>query len=75
MTSIKTLHSREIIDSRGRPTVECEIILEDGSNGLASVPSGASTGAYEAHELRDGLIDYSGRGVTKAVSIINTEIN
>ena len=75
MISIKTLHSREIIDSRGRPTVECEIILEDGSNGLASVPSGASTGSLEATELRDRNPDrYKGAGVLKAVRNINTDL-
>ena len=54
MGKIKNIHGREILDSRGNPTVECDILLEDGSFGRASVPSGASTGVHEALELRDG---------------------
>jgi enolase len=65
---------REILDSRGNPTVEVEVILEDGSLGRAGVPSGASTGAHEAHELRDGGTRYMGKGVLKAVEAVNGEI-
>ena len=73
---IKTVHGREILDSRGNPTVEVDVILENGVRGRASVPSGASTGILEAHELRDGdKSRYLGRGVLKAVSSVNTEIN
>src|SRR2546430_6452953 len=73
--AIRTVHAREILDSRGRPTVEVDAILDDGSLGRASVPSGASTGAAEAHELRDGdLARYAGLGVRKAVANVNGEI-
>ena len=75
MTNIKNITGRQIFDSRGNPTIEVDVILENNIIGRAAVPSGASTGAYEAHELRDELNDYFGRGVTKAVSNINTEIN
>lgn len=72
---IKSVHAREILDSRGNPTVEADIVLEDGSFGRASVPSGASTGVHEALELRDGDIKrYGGKGVKKAVENINTKI-
>src|SRR5438132_8627325 len=72
---ISHLHAREILDSRGNPTVEVEVILEDGATGRAAVPSGASTGAYEAVELRDGdKKRYLGRGTTKAVSNVNDTI-
>ena len=75
MTAIVDIMAREILDSRGNPTVEVDVALEDGSLGRASVPSGASTGAYEAVELRDGDKQrYSGLGVTKAVDSVNTEI-
>jgi len=75
MTAIIDLHGREILDSRGNPTVEVDVLLEDGSFGRAAVPSGASTGAYEAVELRDGDKDrYLGKGVLKAVDGINGEI-
>ena len=74
MTAIIDVHGREILDSRGNPTVEVEITLEDGSFGRAAVPSGASTGAYEAHELRDGGQRYGGKGVLGAVDAVNTEI-
>ena len=75
MNRIYKIHGREILDSRGNPTVEAEVCLEDGSFGRASVPSGASTGIYEACELRDGDPGrYSGKGVSKAVENINTEI-
>ena len=66
---------REILDSRGNPTVEVEVYLEDGTMGRAAVPSGASTGIYEACELRDGDKGrYNGKGVEKAVENVNTEI-
>ncbi|MGB3724109.1 MAG: phosphopyruvate hydratase [Pacificimonas sp.] len=75
MTAILDIHAREILDSRGNPTVEVEILLEDGSQGRAAVPSGASTGAYEAVELRDGdKTRYLGKGVLKAVEAVNGEI-
>ena len=67
MASIEFVGAREILDSRGNPTVEVEVILDDGSEGRAAVPSGASTGAFEAVELRDGESRYGGKGVTKAV--------
>ncbi|TWJ09980.1 phosphopyruvate hydratase [Altererythrobacter ishigakiensis] len=75
MTTIIDLHGREILDSRGNPTVEVDVLLEDGSFGRAAVPSGASTGAHEAVELRDGdKRRYKGKGVLKAVDAVNTEI-
>ncbi len=75
MTAITHIHAREIIDSRGNPTVEVDVGLEDGSFGRAAVPSGASTGSMEALELRDGdKKRYSGKGVLKAVNNVNGEI-
>ena len=75
MKRILSVKGREILDSRGNPTVEAEVLLEDGSVGRASVPSGASTGIYEACELRDGEPGrYLGKGVSKAVQHVNTEI-
>jgi enolase len=75
MTAIIDIIGREILDSRGNPTVEVDVILEDGSSGRAAVPSGASTGAHEAVELRDGdKKRYLGKGVTKAVAAVNGEI-
>ncbi len=75
MTAIVDIIGREILDSRGNPTVEVEVALEDGSKGRAAVPSGASTGAHEAVELRDGDNSrYSGKGVRKAVDAVNGEI-
>ena len=74
MTEIADIHAREILDSRGNPTVEVDVLLEDGSMGRAAVPSGASTGAYEAVELRDGGERYLGKGVAKAVAAVNDEI-
>ena len=71
---IQNVIGREILDSRGNPTVEVEVILENGVMGRASVPSGASTGIYEAHELRDGDSRYLGKGVSKAVENIRKEI-
>jgi enolase len=73
--NIKSIKAREILDSRGNPTIEAEVLLADGSRGVASVPSGASTGKYEAVELRDGDRNrYRGLGVLKAVSNVNNEI-
>ena len=75
MSAIVDIIGREVIDSRGNPTVECDVLLESGSMGRAAVPSGASTGSREAIELRDGDTDrYFGKGVLKAVENINTEI-
>jgi enolase len=74
MTAIIDIVGRQIFDSRGNPTVEVDVVLETGAMGRAAVPSGASTGAHEAHELRDGGDQYGGKGVTKAVEAINTEI-
>jgi len=75
MTAIIDIHAREILDSRGNPTVEVDVTLESGAMGRAMVPSGASTGAYEAVELRDGdKARYLGKGVQKAVENVNTEI-
>jgi enolase len=75
MTAIIDIHGREILDSRGNPTVEVDVLLEDGSFGRAAVPSGASTGAHEAVELRDGdKSRYLGKGVTKAVAAVNGDI-
>src|SRR5437667_413809 len=75
MTAIVDIIGREILDSRGNPTVEVDVVLEDGSIGRAAVPSGASTGAHEAVELRDGdKARYLGKGVTKAVGAVNGEI-
>ena len=75
MTAIIDIHAREILDSRGNPTVEVDVLLEDGSFGRAAVPSGASTGAHEAVELRDGDPSrYLGKGVLRAVHAVNTEI-
>jgi len=75
MTAIIDIHGREILDSRGNPTVEVDVLLEDGSFGRAAVPSGASTGAHEAVELRDGdKSRYLGKGVLKAVDAVNGEI-
>src|SRR5215472_9657120 len=75
MTAIVDIIGREILDSRGNPTVEVDVILADGSRGRAAVPSGASTGAHEAVELRDGeKARYLGKGVRNAVEAVNGEI-
>src|SRR6202161_3958210 len=75
MTAIIDIAAREILDSRGNPTVEVDVTLEDGSMGRAAVPSGASTGAHEAVELRDGdKRRFGGKGVTKAVESVNRDI-
>ncbi|ART93946.1 enolase [Zymomonas mobilis] len=75
MTAIVSIHGRQVVDSRGNPTVEVDVTLEDGSFGRAAVPSGASTGVHEAVELRDGdKTRWGGKGVTKAVHAVNNEI-
>ncbi|HEY1704906.1 MAG TPA: phosphopyruvate hydratase [Trebonia sp.] len=74
MASIEAVHARQILDSRGNPTVEVEVVLDDGSHGIAGVPSGASTGAFEAVELRDGGAEYGGKSVVNAVTAVNEEI-
>src|SRR3974377_1569083 len=75
MTQIEFVHAREILDSRGNPTLEVEVTLEDGSWGRAAVPSGASTGIHEALELRDGdKYRYGGKGVLNAVENVNAAI-
>ena len=74
MTAIVDIHAREILDSRGNPTVEVDVILESGAEGRAAVPSGASTGAHEAVELRDGGKRFGGKGVQKAVQAVNDDI-
>src|SRR5437016_3714221 len=74
MTAIADIIGREVLDSRGNPTVEVDVLLADGSLGRAIVPSGASTGAHEAVELRDGGIRYGGKGVQNAVAAVNGEI-
>src|SRR6476620_8287249 len=74
MTAITDIIGREILDSRGNPTVEVDVLLEDGTRGRAAVPSGASIGAHEAVELRDGDKGrYLGKGVTRAVEAVNGE--
>ncbi|MBE2318859.1 phosphopyruvate hydratase [Solirubrobacter sp. CPCC 204708] len=74
MSQIESVHARQILDSRGNPTVEVEVTLRSGAHGRAAVPSGASTGEFEATELRDGGDAYMGKGVTKAVANVNGEI-
>src|SRR6202042_420599 len=74
LSSIDAIHARQILDSRGNPTIEVEVVLDDGILGRAAVPSGASTGAFEAVELRDGGDEYGGKAVTKAVQGIIDEI-
>src|SRR6056297_3408689 len=75
MSTIIDIHAREILDSRGNPTVEVDVTLEDGSMGRAAVPSGASTGVHEAVEKRDGdAARYKGKGVLDAVASVNGEI-
>ena len=71
---IDTIMAREVLDSRGNPTVEAEVLLEGGAIGRSIVPSGASTGAHEAHELRDGGNRYLGKGVLQAVNHIEENI-
>ena len=74
MADIMHVFAREILDSRGNPTVEAEVVLDDGAHGRAGVPSGASTGEHEAHELRDGGERYLGKGVLQAVENVNEVI-
>src|SRR6478752_2243252 len=74
MSGIIEIKARQILDSRGNPTVEADVTLESGILGRAAVPSGASTGSHEAVELRDGGSEYGGKAVTKAVNFVNTEI-
>src|SRR5436853_7595096 len=74
MTAIVDIIGREILDSRGNPTVEVDVVLEGGAKGRAAVPSGASTGAHEAVELRDGGARFGGKGVRVAVEHVNREI-
>ncbi len=75
MSAITDVHAREILDSRGNPTVEVDVVLESGAFGRFAVPSGASTGAHEAVELRDGdKSRYGGKGVLKAVEAVNSEL-
>src|SRR5688500_16958187 len=74
MSQIETVHARQILDSRGNPTVEVEIALRSGATGRAAVPSGASTGEFEATELRDGGDAYLGKGVSQAVGNVNGEV-
>ncbi len=71
MSTIQKIHAREILDSRGNPTIECEIVLDSGKKAWSSVPSGASTGVHEAHELRDGESRMNGKGVRKAIENIH----
>jgi enolase len=74
VSAISSIHARQILDSRGNPTVEVEVTLESGARGLAAVPSGASTGEFEAVELRDGGKAWAGKGVSRAVAHVNGEI-
>jgi enolase len=74
VSQIETVHARQILDSRGNPTVEVDVVLRSGAHGRAAVPSGASTGEFEATELRDGGDAWGGKGVTKAVQNVNGEI-
>ena len=74
MSEIETVHARQILDSRGNPTVEVDVVLRSGAHGRAAVPSGASTGEFEATELRDGGTAWGGKGVTQAVANVNGEI-
>src|SRR3984893_16877661 len=74
LSSIEAIHARQVLDSRGNPTVEVEVVLDDGTLGRAIVPSGASTGAFEAVERRDGGAEYGGKGVTGAVQAVIDQI-
>src|SRR3954466_11979558 len=74
MSAIERVHARQILDSRGNPTVEAEVYLSSGASGRAAVPSGASTGEFEAVELRDGGAAWAGKGVSGGVSNVNGEI-
>src|SRR5918998_3959355 len=74
MGAIEQIHARQILDSRGNPTVEVDVRLDSGAQGSAAVPSGASTGEFEATELRDGGDEWMGKGVSKAVANVNDDI-
>ena len=74
MSEIDRVHGRQILDSRGNPTVEVDVVLRSGAAGRAAVPSGASTGEFEAVELRDGGEDWAGKGVSQAVGNVNGEL-
>src|SRR4051812_10226048 len=74
MSTIADIRAREILDSRGNPTVEVDVVLDSGALGRAAVPSGASTGVHEAVELRDGDAAFAGKGVARAVANVNGEI-
>src|SRR5204863_9825460 len=74
LSQIRQTHARQVLDSRGNPTIEVEVTLASGAGGRAAVPSGASTGEFEAVELRDGGEAYGGKGVTKAVANVNGEL-
>ena len=74
MSTISSINGRQVLDSRGNPTVEAEVVLDSGASGWAAVPSGASTGEFEAVELRDGGEEWGGKGVTRAVANVNGEI-
>jgi enolase len=74
MTSVASVHGRQILDSRGNPTVEVDVRLDSAAFGRAAIPSGASTGVHEAVELRDGGDAYGGKGVTRAVANVDGEI-
>ena len=74
MSKIETVHARQILDSRGNPTVEVDVLLKSGAAGRAAVPSGASTGEFEAVELRDGGDTWSGKGVSRAVANVTGEL-
>jgi enolase len=74
VSSIEKVHARQILDSRGNPTVEVDVVLKSGAAGRAAVPSGASTGEFEAVELRDGGEAWAGKGVARAVANVNGEL-
>src|SRR5919198_3866660 len=74
MSGIERVHARQILDSRGNPTVEVDVVLASGAAGRAAVPSGASTGEFEAVELRDGGESWGGKGVSRAVANVNGEL-
>ena len=74
MSEIQLVHGRQVIDSRGNPTVEVDVLLASGASGRAAVPSGASTGEFEAVELRDGGDAWAGKGVSRAVANVNGEL-
>ena len=75
MSNIEIIHARQILDSRGNPTIEVDVVTDEGAFGRAAVPSGASTGIHEAMELRDGGSNWMGKGVTLAVEHVNEVLN